>query len=137
MIVIILLTRRNRIVVVDDEPDLARLFSDGLNSAGFKTKAFADSHEAIEYIMSHKSEVNLVMTDWKMPKTNGFELTKIVSDIDNAIKVMLMSAYELEQDQLKEVNMDDYLRKPIHIAKLIETVKNELAEPQELSKALV
>ena len=36
-----------------------------------------------------------------------------------------MSAYELEEDQLKEVNKDDYLRKPVHIGKLIEIVKSE------------
>ena len=36
-----------------------------------------------------------------------------------------MSAYELEQDQLKEVDKDDYLKKPVHIAQLIETIKRE------------
>lgn len=38
---------------------------------------------------------------------------------------MLMSAYELQEDQLKEVNKDDYLRKPVHIGQLIETIKRE------------
>ena len=36
-----------------------------------------------------------------------------------------MSAYELEQDQLKEVDKDDYLKKRVHIAQLIETIKRE------------
>ena len=39
-----------------------------------------------------------------------------------------MSAYELEQDQLKEVKKDDYMKKPFHMAKLIETVKKELTQ---------
>jgi two-component SAPR family response regulator len=34
-----------------------------------------------------------------------------------------MSAYELEQDQLKEINKDDYMKKPVHMAKLIDSVK--------------
>jgi DNA-binding response OmpR family regulator len=118
---------RRQVIVVDDEPDLATLFCDGLQSAGFKTKAFDDPEAAIEYISTHDSQVGLVITDWKMPKMNGLELTKIVSEIDDKIKVMVMSAYELEEDQLREVNIDDYMRKPVHIAKLIEIVKMQLS----------
>ena len=77
----------------------------------------------------HNSEVSLVITDWKMPKMNGLELTKIISYIDDKIKVMLMSAYELEKDQLKEINKDDYMKKPFHISKLIEIVKLQLSHP--------
>ena len=36
-----------------------------------------------------------------------------------------MSAYELEQDQLKEVNKEDYIKKPIRIQELIDIIKNE------------
>ena len=56
---------------------------------------------------------------------DGLELVKRVTEIDNEIGVMLMSAYELDQDQFKEVNKDDYLKKPVHIAQLIETIKRE------------
>jgi DNA-binding response OmpR family regulator len=118
---------RRQVIVVDDEPDLAALFCDGLQSAGFKTRAFDDPEAAIEYISTHDSQVGLVITDWKMPRMNGLELTKIVSEMDDKIKVIIMSAYELEEDQLREVNIDDYMRKPVHIAKLIEIVKRELS----------
>ena len=119
---------KRRIIVVDDEPDLASLFCDGLQSAGYKTKAFNDPEAAIEYISTHDSEISLVITDWKMPKMNGLELTKIVSEIDDKIKFMLMSAYELDKDQLKEVNKENYMKKPIRMAELIETVKKELTQ---------
>ena len=119
-------SERKRIVVVDDEPDLARLFCDSLQSAGYKTQAFDDPEVAIEHISTNNSKISLVITDWKMPQLNGLELTKIVSQIDDKIKVMLMSAYELDQDQLREINKNDYLRKPIHMSKLIESVKLQL-----------
>ena len=119
---------RRQIIVIDDDPDLASLFCDGLKSAGYKTVAFDDPKAAIEYISKHNSEVSLVITDWKMPKMNGLELTKIISYIDDRIKVMLMSAYELEKNQLKEINKCDYMKKPFHISKLIETVKKELTQ---------
>ena len=61
-----------------------------------------------------------------MPQMNGLELTKNVLAIDDEIKVILMSAYDLEEDQLKEINKNDYLRKPIHMNKLIDAVKKEV-----------
>ena len=119
-------SERKRIVVVDDEPDLARLFCDSLQSAGYNTQGFDDPEAAIEHISTNNSKIILVITDWKMPKLNGLELTKKVSEIDDKIKVMLMSAYELDQDQLREINKNDYLRKPVHMAKLIDSVKLQL-----------
>ena len=119
---------RKQIVVVDDEPDLAQLFCDGLQSAGFKAKEFDDPEAAMEYVSINHPKIALVITDWKMLKINGFGLAKAIRQIDDEIKIMLMSAYELEQDQLKETDKHDYLKKPIHMAKLIETVKKELRE---------
>ena len=70
---------RRQIIVIDDDPDLASLFCDGLKSAGYKTVAFIDDPKAaIEYISKRNSEVSLVITDWKMPKMNGLELIKKV-----------------------------------------------------------
>ena len=80
---------------------------------------------AIKIIENH-SEICLLVTDWRMPKMNGLELTKKVTEIDHEIKAMLMSAYDLEEDQLKEINKNDYLRKPIHMNKLIDAVKKEV-----------
>ena len=118
-------SQRQQVVIVDDDADLAQLFTDALKSSGLQATGFNDPLAAVEYINEHKSEICIVVTDWRMPHMNGIELTRKVSQIDKEIQVMLMSAYELEQDQLKEVDKDDYLKKPVHIAQLIETIKRE------------
>jgi two-component SAPR family response regulator len=89
---------------------------------------------ALEYISENHLTICLVVTDWKMPHMNGLELTKRITEIDNEISVVLMSAYELDQDQLKEINKDDYLKKPIPMSKLIETVKKELTQTPYLKQ---
>ena len=122
---------RKRIAIVDDESDLAELFSQALQSAGLKATAFDDPMAALEHIARNPQKFSMVIPDWKMPKMNGIELTKKLSEIDAKIRVMLMSAYELEQEQLREVNKGKYLRKPMHIAKSIETVKTELEGIEE------
>ena len=119
---------RNHIVVVDDEPDLAILFSEALKSAGFESVSFDDPVAALQYIMDSHSKIALLITDWKMPQMNGYELIKEVTKIDESIKVMIMSAYELENDKLREINMNDYLRKPVHISQLVGAVMNQYKE---------
>ena len=99
---------RDAVLIVDDEPDLANLFTDALKAADLNAIGFDNALSALKYISDNHSTICLIVTDWKMPNMNGLELTKRVKEIDNEIGIMLMSAYELEEDQLKEVNKDDY-----------------------------
>jgi DNA-binding NtrC family response regulator len=116
---------RDAVLIVDDEPDLVNLFTDALKAGDLNAIGFDNPLTALEYISENHLTICLVVTDFKMPDMNGLELTKRITEIDNEISVMLMSAYELEQDQLKEVNKDDYLKKPFHMAKLIDSIKRE------------
>ena len=118
-------SQREQVVIVDDDADLTLLFTDAIKSSGINAIGFEEPLKAVKYVEDNHSKVCLVVTDWKMPDMNGLELTKKVTEIDNEIGVMLMSAYELEHEQLKEINKDDYLRKPVHIEQLIETIKRE------------
>ena len=120
-----MVSERDAVLIVDDEPDLAQLFTDALKAADLNAVGFDNPLIALDYIKENHSTICLVVTDWKMPQINGFELTKKVAEIDNEIGVMLMSAYELDQDQLREINKNDYLRKPVHMAKLIDSIKRE------------
>lgn len=125
---------KKQIAVVDDEADLTNLFCEALSSVGLNGIGFNDPLLALEYIREHSSDIGMVITDWKMPKMSGFELIRKIDEMDQDIKIVLMSAYELEEDQLKEVNKDDYLKKPIHMSKLIETVKKELTQTPYLKQ---
>ena len=118
-------SQREQVVIVDDDADLTLLFTDAIKSSGINAIGFEEPLKAVKYVEDNHSKVCLVVTDWKMPDMNGLELTKKVTEIDNEIGVMLMSAYELEHEQLKEINKDDYLRKPVHMEQLIETIKRE------------
>jgi Response regulator containing CheY-like receiver, AAA-type ATPase, and DNA-binding domains len=125
---LLLTSQRNQIAIIDDETDIAKLFSEGLEMAGFKTIAFDDPEDAIEYISVNHSKIALTTIDWWMPLMDGFRIMKLISDIDSNIRVLLISGYDLTQEQLKACKNVVYLKKPIKIAKLIETVKKELIQ---------
>ena len=117
---------RDAVLIVDDEPDLVNLFTDALKAGDLNAIGFDNPLTALEYISENHSTICLVVTDWKMPDMNGLELTKRITEIDNEIGVMLMSALRVGyRIQLKEINKNDYLKKPIHMAKLIDSIKRE------------
>ena len=108
---LLLTGQRNQIAIIDDETDIAKLFSEGLEMAGFKTIAFDDPEDAIEYISVNHSKIALTTVDWWMPLMDGFRIMKLISDIDSNIKVLLISGYDLTEEQPKASNNVSYLKK--------------------------
>jgi two-component SAPR family response regulator len=61
-----------------------------------------------------------------MPEMSGLELVKKINQVNKDVKVLLMSAFEMESDNLKELKLNEFLQKPLHIEQLINTVKKYL-----------
>ena len=78
-----MVSEREQVIIVDDDKDLAQLFTDAIRSSGLNPIGFEDPPEAVKHIEVHHSEICLVVTDWKMPQMNGLELTKKVVEIDS------------------------------------------------------
>ena len=71
-------SQREQVIIVDDDPDLARLFAAAIESSGIKAIGFEDPLKAVKHIEDNHSKICLLVTDWKMPEMNGLELTKKV-----------------------------------------------------------
>ncbi len=113
------------IAIIDDEPDLVKLFQEILESDGFKVYAFTDPIEAYNHIQKYPYDYSLILSDYRMPVMNGNELCTKLMRINSEFKVILMSAYEnIEED----ISKFKFMRKPITIAKLLQIVKNTIAE---------
>ena len=61
-----------------------------------------------------------------MPVIDGFELARLIHEIDHEIKIICMSAFDIHGDDLIETEMDEYMQKPIHIAELIKVIQKHL-----------
>ena len=66
----------NRILIVDDEPDLASMMADMLNDAGYTTRIFDNGREAITEI--HADPPDLLLLDVNMPGLDGFEVAALL-----------------------------------------------------------
>ena len=113
------------IAVIDDDIDITNLFKDILEDDGYIVVAFNDSIEALNHIQKNIEEFGLVISDYRMPKMNGYDLCTKLVDLNHDLKVILISAFDLlERDNSKFT----FLHKPITISKLVSTVNESISK---------
>ncbi|MDR9501267.1 MAG: response regulator [Desulfurivibrionaceae bacterium] len=118
-----------KILIVDDESNFLLSLEDGLKEFS-DSFAIATAHNGIEALaVMKKEEVDLVITDIKMPDMDGFELLAQLSIVHADIPVIVMTAFgssEIEE-RLDTMGAFQYIEKPIDFDVLIERVKEGLA----------
>jgi DNA-binding response OmpR family regulator len=115
----------NRILVVDDEPDLTKVSTLALEYHGFKVDTFNDPQEALSKFKP--GSYDLIILDIKMPKMDGFELYHEIKKKDNNAKICFLTASELyyEEFRNKEYRALDrnlFIRKPIDNEDLVKEI---------------
>jgi DNA-binding NtrC family response regulator len=113
------------IAIIDDEPDLVKLFQEILENNGFNVCAFNDPIQAYKHIQKNPNDYSLILSDYRMPVMNGNELCTKLMKINSEFKVILMSAYENIEDDISKFT---FMRKPTTIANLLQIVKNTITE---------
>jgi YesN/AraC family two-component response regulator len=64
---------------------------------------FTNPLEAINYLTTHHQEFLLILTDIRMPEMNGFQLAELIKQMDEEIKIICMSAFDIHDNDLKEI----------------------------------
>ncbi len=86
---------------------------------GYDVDAFTDPLVALAHIKRNPKQYNLLITDFRMSKLNGYNLGIKVKELNNKIKILLISAYE--NIECNKLNFE-LLNKPIPIETLIDKV---------------
>jgi DNA-binding response OmpR family regulator len=120
-----------RILIVDDEADITLSFKMILEGSGFKVDTYNDPVQAMG---NFKSGVyDLVILDIRMPKMDGFQLYEELKKIDDKVKVVFITAFDINYEGLRkmypELRIDSFVRKPVDSEYLINVVKDELRRP--------
>jgi DNA-binding response OmpR family regulator len=116
---------QERILIVDDDPEIRRLISAYLEQAAFQVAVVADGIAALEQIRRQRPD--LVVLDLMLPKADGFEVTRRMrSDPAMAgIPVIMLTARLEDTDKVLglELGADDYLTKPFNPRELVARVR--------------
>jgi DNA-binding NtrC family response regulator len=76
---------RSKIAVVDDESELAQLYTESLDANGYEATAFSNSSLALEEICSNHTNYSMVISDDRMPGLNGMELLTQIQQKDDGL----------------------------------------------------
>lgn len=125
----------NRILVVDDAATALDIISRNLTSKGYLVFTASNAVDAIKILES--SAVNLVITDYKMPKINGLDLIRHIRENYYEIEVIMITGYASVRGAVEAVKMgaEEYLPKPFTDEELYSAVERALNK-QELRKVV-
>src|SRR5512145_2788504 len=103
--------RDRRILVVDDEERMVRFIRLNLEHDGFQVSEAFNGTQAINKLRS--SMPDLILLDVMMPDIDGFEVLKMIREI-NTVPVIMLTAKGEEEDRIRglELGADDYITKP-------------------------
>ena len=115
------------ILIVDDEKNYPLVLSAVLQDEGFETLTANSGHEALA-VLEH-SDVDLVLTDMKMPKMDGIELLQRIKTIDAELPVIMMTAYGTVEKAVEAMQKGaySYILKPFDNEQLILYVNKAIA----------
>jgi DNA-binding response OmpR family regulator len=112
---------KNKILIVDDEPDINLTLKMTLEEHGFEVDTFSDPLLALDNF--RMGVYDLIILDIKMPKMNGFEMYREIKKIDRKLRVCFLTAGEMYYGTYDDIfDQNQFIRKPIENQELINRI---------------
>lgn len=127
--------RRFRVLVVEDEPDVALVTSTRLQVNGFEVAVAADGTTAVT--MAQELRPDVVLVDLKLPDISGQEvIRRIRTDVHfESVPVLVFTASSSDHNDLerirRDIGADGYIRKPYAPYELIDKINSLLLQQQQ------
>jgi len=113
-----------RVLIVEDNSDVRRLYAIGLNQRGFEVKLAANGAEAVERIQQERPDV--ILLDWLMPLMDGAEvLSRLGADGAAQIPIIVISGQPEPPE--RDPRIVNWLTKPVTIDQLVEQIERPAA----------
>lgn len=128
---------KQQLLLVDADPRSVRVLEVSLKKAGFSVTTASDGQDALSKIAF--SAPDLVLTDTRLPRLDGYELVRKLKDNSEhaTIPVVFLTSQKSIEDKIRglELGVEDYLTKPIFVRELIARVNLLLAKRTQQSLA--
>ncbi|WP_426452078.1 response regulator transcription factor [Paenibacillus sp. S-38] len=111
-----------KILVIEDEPTLARLLSYNLTQEGYETKVVDHGSDGLQAAL--QQYFDLIILDIMLPGMNGFEILSKLRQKGNKTPVIILTARNAEEEVVQglKYGADDYITKPFGVAELLARV---------------
>lgn len=118
---------QDKILIVDDEPDIALILKLHLEDAGYKTVCAYDGESALELLMD--GDFSLVLLDIRMPRLGGVEVLRCIRESGSDVAVVMMTAHGSENLAVEcmKAGAVDYFPKPFALDDMMPRVERAIA----------
>jgi len=127
-----------KLLVVDDDSDIVQVLKVGLLKNRFLVEAFTNPEEALQSFKSDAESYCLLLSDMRMPGLSGMQLARKVKEINPKVKVILMTAFEIRDNEFSKVfpstQVDGFVQKPIGIRDLTDKILSLIGESKRRKK---
>ena len=121
-----------RILVVEDDPDIAELVARYLDKAGFTTERVVSGRDALTAIAARPPD--LLLLDLMLPHLDGLEVCRLIrgNEATSTLPIIMLTARAEESERIVglEIGADDYLAKPFSPGELVARVRALLRRAQ-------
>lgn len=126
-----------RILLVEDEENLALGLEYNLTAEDYKVMWAKDGREALKLFEENKFD--LIILDIMLPYFNGFEIAQKVRETQPQMPILMLTARTQIEDRVKglELGADDYLTKPFHLKELLLRIKGMLKRKSWYQKVVI
>lgn len=127
---------REKILIIEDEPDIVRMLEYNLKKEGLRVISAADGLSGLH--LAAREHPSLILLDLMLPEMDGLEVTRELKKAPqtSAIPIIMLTAKTQETDKIVglELGADDYITKPFSIRELTARVKAVLRRAREKEK---
>ena len=131
------MARVTRVLVVEDDPDIAQLVAHYLEKSGFSVERLANGRDALTSVAAHPPDV--LVLDLMLPEVDGLEICRLVrgNTATAATPIIMLTARAEESDRIVglEIGADDYMAKPFSPNELVARVRALVRRAQRSSPA--
>jgi DNA-binding response OmpR family regulator len=119
--------RRGRVLVIDDEPEIAELLQDILTSEGHTVKTAMNGSDGVK--LAALSEYDMVITDLGMPDLSGWEVARRIREAVPTLPVVLVTGWaaSIDDDEVRRAGIAEVVQKPFDIEAVLEVTARVLS----------
>jgi two-component system, OmpR family, alkaline phosphatase synthesis response regulator PhoP len=122
------------ILVIEDDPSIARGLTQNLRFEGYSVQAAADGQAGLELAVAKPPD--LILLDVMLPRLNGFEVLRELRRLELEVPVIMLTAKAEEIDKIRGLDLgaDDYVTKPFALPELLARVRAVLRRKRRYDK---
>ncbi|HEX8920030.1 MAG TPA: response regulator transcription factor [Pyrinomonadaceae bacterium] len=112
-----------RILLVEDEPNAAKMLAKGLREEAYAVDIASDGEKALE--QAYLNDYDLIILDVMLPRKDGFEVCRELRTADSAVPILMLTARDAVEDRVEGLDSgaDDYLSKPFDFEELLARIR--------------